>query len=756
MADDGGRGEQGEAEVGVVDGALFGAPLGHAVFVGGRRGFGDGGGDAAKALVFVERFFVEQRGVGVERLHEEDRGVGGAANGGGAAGVGEGEAAAGGLLDQGEGEAVLGGAALAEPQGLGAEHSVEGVAGVVGEQRVLARGGGEAAFGHAGDEQGVETEGADCAGSVADQHALKGFTRSEAGFGESAEGGAPEAFGGVARADALDAGEGGDGGADRVDQAAVLIALVVAAIARRAAAVVDVIGDGVEDRFDCVGPVLSLSDRLGAFMEVVADIEQFAGGFLLVGAVRVFALECFDAAFEVGVEFVPITGQAGVAGDALPLEGFGGRIAGQASAEGGIAEELEQSGALGLVAEEFDQVPRGASGVGVEDGLSAGDEDGRAGALDGVGESGVGGCAAAVEDGHLVESDAFFRGVKHATCGFRCFGSGIGGGEALDIGGGWLRRPGFPLLGVGFFGEGVGKIAGVLVALGSRQQHADLDRFGATSEESALHAGEVVHAGDDQRTAAECCGDVLIAHLRGEGVLVERGAVAQFGDALAPGGVERGEVKDDAAVVGVGRSRFGEAGEVLGGDAAFAEVGEGDGERFGESGGIGLELLEAVGCGELVDEVAEQQGGCAGGERGALFGIGAVGDFACEVGGGEEVEGGEWSDFAGEAALVVEALESGADEDVDAGERSPGAVGLDGFGEAAFGGGEVGAALDGWGHGGSVARGWGCGGRGGGWGGRPPSPLRGQPPCVGGRFSERRTAPWVRGRFSGGADSLAA
>ena len=80
---------------------------------------------------------------------------------------------AGGLLDQREGETVQAGAGLAEAQGFGSDLGVEVAAGAVGQERILAGDGGEAALGHAGDEDGVEAEGSGCAGGVADQDAWR-------------------------------------------------------------------------------------------------------------------------------------------------------------------------------------------------------------------------------------------------------------------------------------------------------------------------------------------------------------------------------------------------------------------------------------------------------------------------------------------------------------------------------------------------------------------------------------------------------
>ena len=124
---------------------------------------------------------------------------------------------AGGLLDQGEGETVQAGAGLAEAQGFGSDLGVEVAAGAVGQERVLAGDGGEAALGHAGDKDGVEAEGSGCAGGVADQDALEGAAWSEAGLVERAAGGVEQAGGGVAGFDSVDAAELGEGGADRVD-----------------------------------------------------------------------------------------------------------------------------------------------------------------------------------------------------------------------------------------------------------------------------------------------------------------------------------------------------------------------------------------------------------------------------------------------------------------------------------------------------------------------------------------------------------
>ena len=131
-----------------------------------------------------------------------------------------------------------------------------------------------------------------------------------------------------------------------------------------------------------------------------------------------------------GVELGPIAGQAGAAGDALPLERLGARSYAEGRAEGGVAEKFEQLGALRLVAEQFEQAEGGASGVGVEDGLSAGDECGDVGASEGVGEAGVACRSGAVEDRHFVELDAACGGIEDAAGGFGGFGAGIGGGEA--------------------------------------------------------------------------------------------------------------------------------------------------------------------------------------------------------------------------------------------------------------------------------------------------------------------------------------
>ena len=342
---------------------------------------------------------------------------------------------AGGLLDQGESEAVLAGAGLAEAQGLGFDLGVELAAEAVGQEGVLTGDGGEAALGHAGDEDGVEAEGAGCAGGVADQDALERAAWSEAGLDERAEGGAEQAGGGVARFDSVDAGERGEGGADGVDQAGVVVGRVLACVGvGLAAAVVDVVVQRAEQGFDGCGPVVGLGDLLGARLQVFADFQEFAGGVPLVDAIVAVALERVEVSFEVGAELGPVAGQAGVAGDALPLERFGARSLGERCAEGGVAEEFEQPGALRGVAEQFDQSEGGASGVGVEDGLSAGDEGGDIGAAEGVGETRVACGSGAVEDRHLVEFDAACGGVEDAADGFGCFGAGIGGGEA--VGGG--------------------------------------------------------------------------------------------------------------------------------------------------------------------------------------------------------------------------------------------------------------------------------------------------------------------------------
>ena len=259
-------------------------------------------------------------------------------------------------------------------------------------------------------------------------------------------------------------------------------------------------------------------------------------------------------------------------------------------------------------------------------------------------------------------------------------------------------------LGVGFGFESVGEGGGVFVAVGGGDQDVDGDLRGAAGEQLALDAGEVVHAGDDQGRAAERGGDVAGLDGLGERVFVEGGAVAEFGGAVAPGAVERGEVGDDAVVVGEGGAVVREAGECFGVDAALAEVGEGDMQGFGEAGGVGVEFAELVGVGEFADDVVEQERGGAGRERGAVGQVGAVGDFAGEVGGGEEVEGGEGADLPREAALVVEALEAGADEDVDAGEALLGARRAEQRLEAVLGGGDIAAALDGEGHRERVAR----------------------------------------------------
>ena len=79
VADDAGGAEHGDAQVRFVERALFCAPNGRAVLVGARRGFGDGGGEAVKALVLVEGFFVERSGTGAvdaaDGLGEQDGGV---------------------------------------------------------------------------------------------------------------------------------------------------------------------------------------------------------------------------------------------------------------------------------------------------------------------------------------------------------------------------------------------------------------------------------------------------------------------------------------------------------------------------------------------------------------------------------------------------------------------------------------------------------------------------------------------------------
>ena len=612
---------------------------------------------------------------------------------------------AGGLLDQGEGETVQAGAGLAEAQGFGADLGVEVAAGAVGQEWVLTGDGGEAALGHAGDENGVEAEGSGCAGGVADQDALEGAAWSEAGLVERAAGGVEQAGRGVAGADSVDAAELGERGADGVDQAGVVVGRVLSGVGvRPASAVVDVVVEGVEHDLDGFGPVAGVLDLVGARLQVVADIQQFAGGLLVVKAFGVAALERVEVLFEVGVELGPIAGQAGAAGDALPLERLGARTDGEARAEGGVAEEFEQLRALGFVAEQFDQSEGGASGVGVEDGLSAGDECGDVGAAEGVGETGVACGSGAVEDRHFVEFDAACGGVEDAAGGFGGFGAGIGGGEAAGGGRARLGGRGRGRLGVGFGLEGVGEGGGVVVAVGRGDQHMDGDLRGAAVEQLSLDAGEVVHAGDDQGRAAERGGDVVGLDGLGERVFVEGGAVAELGGAVAPGGVERGEVGDDAAVVGVGGAVVREAGEFFGVDAALAEVGEGDVQGFGEAGGVGVEFAELIGGGEFADDIVEQERGCAGRERGALGQVGAVGDFAGEVGGGEEVDSGERADSLCEAALVVEALEAGADEDVDAGERLAGAPLAERRLEAALGGGDVAAALNGEGHRERVAR----------------------------------------------------
>ena len=685
------------------------APNRRAVLVGARRGFGDGGGEALEALVLVEGLFVERSGTGAvnaaDGLGEQDGGVGRAADGGGAAGVGESELFAGGLLDQGEGETVQAGAGLAEAQGFGTDLGVELAAGAVGQERVLAWDGGEAALGHAGDEDGVEAESSGCAGGVADQDALERAARSEAGLDERAAGGAEQAGGGVARADSVDAAEIVERGADRIDQVAVVVGRVFSCVGvRPASAVVDVVVERVEHDLDGFGPGFGLRNLVGARLQVIADRQQFAGGLLVVEAFGVAALERVEVLFEVGVELGPVAGQAGAAGDAFPLERLGARSYGEARAEGGVAEEFEQLGALGFVAEQFEQSEGGASGVGVEDGLSAGDECGDVGASERIGEAGVACRSGAVEDRHFVELDATCGGVEDAAGSFGGFGAGIGGGEAGGGGRGGLGGLGRARLGVGFGLESVGESGGVVVAVGRGDQHVDGDLRGAEGEQLALDAGEVVHASDDQRRAAERGRNVVGLDGLGERVFVEGGAVAELGGAVAPGGIERSEVGDDSAVVGRGGAVVGEAGERFGVDAALAEIGEGDVQGFGEAGGVGVEFAELTGGGAFADDVVEQERGSAGRERGALGQVGAVGDFAGEVGGGEEVDGGERADLAGEAALVVEALEAGADEDVDAGERLAVAPLTELRLEAALGGGDVAAALNGQGHRERVAR----------------------------------------------------
>ena len=199
---------------------------------------------------------------------------------------------AGGLLDQGEGETVQAGAGLAEAQGFGSDLGVEVAAGAVGQERVLAGDGGEAALGHAGDEDGVEAEGSGCAGGVADQDALERAAWSEAGLDERAAGGAEQAGGGVARADSVDPAELGERGADGVDQAGVVVGRVLSCVGvRYAAAVVDVVVERVKHGFNGVGPVAGLRNLLGARLQVVADRQQFAGGLLIVEALGVAALE---------------------------------------------------------------------------------------------------------------------------------------------------------------------------------------------------------------------------------------------------------------------------------------------------------------------------------------------------------------------------------------------------------------------------------------------------------------------------------
>ena len=102
-------------------------------------------------------------------------------------------------------------------QGFGSDLGVEVAAGAVGQERVLTGDGGEAALGHAGDEDGVEAKGSGCAGGVADQDALEGAAWPEAGLVERAAGGVEQSGGGVASADSVDVAEIVERGADGVD-----------------------------------------------------------------------------------------------------------------------------------------------------------------------------------------------------------------------------------------------------------------------------------------------------------------------------------------------------------------------------------------------------------------------------------------------------------------------------------------------------------------------------------------------------------
>ena len=170
--------EQREAEVGFVDGAEHGFPL---AFRGiGAQGCraGDGGGEAAElragivAGAFIELFGGEQRLVGRGERAEQQRGrVRLRAAHGSAAGDGEAEVRAGGRAGELELEFLVVAFAAVEPERFDAEPFVEAAPGRVAQQRILAGDGRESAFGEAGDEDGVEAEGAGGAGGVADQHA---------------------------------------------------------------------------------------------------------------------------------------------------------------------------------------------------------------------------------------------------------------------------------------------------------------------------------------------------------------------------------------------------------------------------------------------------------------------------------------------------------------------------------------------------------------------------------------------------------